>query len=256
MKILGNLIIIGFYIFLTWATVATLGSTKGAEYTITQKVQVLLVDYIFFSFFILSVIFPDSQYLPKWWVISSLVSIFLFFYSERKGDWIGKIYRSYILPFRGIYIAIGIVILTILIIGSYILAFLTWKGKIYPVPILSVFAAGIIMIIGLIIGLFGLGNRVWNQFIKDRSKEEIRVVASLSFILIWFGISRILFTFWHLTPFMSAVSGIVIILYFSVVACVNDESVDSGLIGSFLCSIFHIISLLCAGALIFPNISI
>ncbi len=236
---------------LIWATGKTISDFKKKRATVTQIFQAILVDLTFFIEFFLFLIVPSFPVM--WWGIAIVVCLALYIFSERVGDWIGKVYRKKIKPYKKAYCICGIVILIGLIVGSYYLAYITWKGAIRPGLLLSAVTSAIIAVIGFVVGLFGYANGLWRLFIKDRGEQEKKVVTVLSFFLVWALIGLLLGHFFHLTRIMCAVIGIVIIMYFMLPAWVGEYQ---GIMVGFIPSVLHIVSLLCIVALLLPLIAV
>ena len=246
-----TLLVIVVCAVLIWATGKTISDFKKNKATATQIFQAILVDLTFFIEFFLFLIVPSFPVM--WWFIAIAVCIILYIFSERLGDWIGNIYRNKIKPYKKVYFICGIAILIGLIVGSYYLAYITWKGAIRPGLLLSAVTSAIIAVIGFVVGLFGYANGLWRLFIKDRGEQEKKVVTLISFFLVWALIGLLLGRFFYLTPIMCAVIGIVIIMYFMLPAWVGAYQ---GIMVGFIPSVLHIVSIICIGALLVPLIAV
>ena len=245
------LCLIGLCGFLIWITGKTISEFKKGRATVTQIFQAMLADFMYFTMFFSWLIVPDLPFI--WWVITLIICILLYFISEVAGDWIGEIYRKIIKPYKKIYFTSGIIFLVAIVIGSYVLAFTTWKGITHPGILLSVISSAIIAIIGLVIDIFGYSNGIWLLFIKDRDEQERNLVTIVSFFLVWILIGSFIGFFFHASMIKCAVFGIVILMYFMIPAWVGSYL---GIIGGLLPSAIHIISFLCVGALVLPFIVI
>ena len=246
----STLFIIIFCIVLIWLTGTTISEFKEGRATVTQIFQAILLDFVYFSLFFMTLISPDSS--AAWSIIAFIVCMVFYIISERVGDWMGWIYRNAIKPYMKLYTICGIICFSAIVIGSYVLAYMTWKGVTRPRFLVSALASALIAVIGFIVDMFGYANGVWRLFIRDRGEEEKKFVTVASFFLVWILIGMVIGLFFHLSAIKCAVFGIIVLMYFMIPAWVGHYP---GIIIGFLPSAIHIVSLISVSALIIPLIA-
>lgn len=214
---------------------------------------------LIFVIFIHILFWGDVLYIsiPVWIPVVFIGVEFLLFLSiGRHGDWLGRIYNFIIKPYKSIYLKLAkaLIILVIfgIIISAYLIAYLTWKGRIEPGVGITYFAIYLMLIVGIVTGGSGFCGAIWNRIMTDRSEGEKQIVGPLTASVFWIGFTLYFLRYLNSVP--AAIAGFLVLIYFVIaIRGYNKDSHDT-LILVPVYSFIHFVSLVGAITLILHSI--